>query len=228
MKLTKANVKHNRRFHELPEAERLEFLLRSYSEVFPQGEIHRGEFTPVDVDLSKLDKGSNRDERFAERDKLNSNIDRLNFLMTRLNMTGNPQYEDQIRELALLRFEYMFMAGDSELTQNPKLVADFFRKRGKPELIRPIFSRMGAKATEYEHLAERIIDNPVFVEHVGEDTTGYRFRTRLHVLLEDEDYSKEQAAAKLMDEGFNLVTNDFNRWYKSEKSFDVKIGEKKL
>lgn len=226
MKLTKASIKHNRKFHRLPEDRRLEFLLNAYSQVFPKDESQRGEFTLADVDISRLDKGSNRDERFAERDKLNSNIDRLNFLMTRLNMAGNPQYEEQVRELALLRFEYMFMAGDNELTQDPRLVVDFFRKRGKPELIKPVLSRMGEKATEYEHLAERIIDNPVFKENVGTDTAQYKFRTRLHVLVEDEDFSKEQAAAKLMGEGFDLTANDFNRWYKAEKNLDVKLGDK--
>jgi hypothetical protein len=221
MKLREVNKEHNRRFHELPTCERIEFLQRAYAEVFPQSENQKGEFTPPDP--TRFPVSLSREDRAALQDTAN----KLNFLMTRFNMERSPAFENRVRELALLRFEYLFLIGDPGLTQNPELVANFFTKRGKPELIRPALERMGAHAVDYEHLAERTIDHPVFKRELGLDAVIYKFRSRLHILVEDNDYSKEQAAAALIDEGFDLKVCDFNRWFKVESDFNLKLGDKK-
>lgn len=223
MKLVEANKEHNRRFHELPADQRVDFLLKSYSEVFATDDTQKGEFTPPKLSPESFSGKVSREERSVLYDAANN----LNFLMTRFNMLGDPQYEEHVKELALLRFEYLFLMGRSELTQDPQMVVNFYFKRGKRELIRPALERMGEKATEFEHLAERIIDSPVFEEHVGENTTTYKFRTRLHTLVEDDDYSKEQAATALIDEGFDVVACDFNKWYRFETDFKLQMGDKR-
>ncbi|MBI4144223.1 hypothetical protein HY486_03165 [Candidatus Woesearchaeota archaeon] len=222
MKLTEANKEQNRRFHELPENQREDFLLKCYSQVFATDNAHKGEFTPPQLSPETI---SNKASRY-EMHTLNLAITNLNFLMTRMSMLEKPKYEEQIRELALLKFEYMFLTGKSELTQNPQLAADFFLKRRKQECIRPALERMGEDATDCEYLAEKTIDTPVFQQHVGKDTKTYKFRTRLHAIIEEEDCDKKQAARMLMSEGFDLIGCDFNRWYKFESDSNVSSGEK--
>lgn len=219
MKLQESNKEHNRRFHELTGHQRVEFLQQAYSEVIQQS---IGEFTPMRISPEAMAARPGRDDRTA----LNDTANKLNFLMTRFNMERSPEYEGQVRELALLRFEYLFLAGDTDFTQDPQLVADFFSKRGKPELTHTALARMGEHAVDYEHLAERIIDHPAFQEHLGPEATIYKFRSRLHILIEDEDFSKEQAATALIREGFDLQGCDFNRWFKFESDFSIKIGDK--
>ena len=158
MRLYEANREQNRRFHELPDEQKIPFLLKGYSEVFAKDDEQKGDFTPPTLSPDALSRNIRRDEGAA----LFNAINNLNFLMTRFNMLRDAQYETHIRELALLRFEYMLLAGETELTYNPKLVADFYARRGKPALIRPALERMGEDATEYEHLAKRIIESPVF------------------------------------------------------------------
>ncbi len=222
MKLREANKDRNRRFHFLPEEKKIGLLLRGYAEVFPKGNSGIvGNFTPVDTSTLQPEGKTNQ----AENVKIIRTINNLNFLMTRFNMLNRPEYEENLKELALLRFEYMFLTGDLGYTQNPALVVDFFRRRDKPNLARLALRRMGEDAVDYEHLAERVIENPVFQENISEDTLKYKFRARLHALVKDEDYSKEQAAATLIDEGFDLATCDFNRWYASEQDFNIGIGK---
>lgn len=222
MKLREENKEQNRKFHELAVEQRVDLLHHAYAEVFASGDTPKGEFTPFGVSAETLSPRVGREERAALQDTAN----KLNFLMTRYNMLGDAAFEGRVRELALLRFEYLFLMGDAEFTQDPELVADFFSKRGKPELVRPVLERLGEHAVEYEHLAERIIDHPIFCRVLGDSALAYRFRSRLHILLNDFDYSKEQAARALMKEGFDLQACDFNRWYKCEQDFGMKRGEK--
>lgn len=218
MKLVESNKQLNRKFHEMTPGEQVKYLLKAYSQVFAKTKKQRGKFTPAE--LASLGKKGGRE-------KLQPSIDNLNFLMTRFNMLNNPQYEEYVRTLALLRFEYIFFKGESENTQDPKLVADFFKRRGKSELIRPVLERMGGTAVNYDFLAEKIIDSPVFLENVGKDTQEYKFRNRLHGLIHDEDFSKEQTAAALMDEGFDLLELDFNKWYAFDKDYNLSSGRNK-
>src|SRR3989338_9701930 len=147
MKLTQANKKLNRRFHELPEEEKMSFLLRAYSQVYPTTHEQEGEFTPPKIDEKfKGGKPKSREEKRPIWDA----IDNLNFLMTRFNMIHKPEYEEYIRNLALLRFDYLILSGKTEDTQNVGLVAKYFMKRGKREWIRPAFENMGEHGVDYD------------------------------------------------------------------------------
>ncbi len=221
MKLTEANKQLNRRFHELPENEREPFLLRAYSQVFPTAPEQGGEFTPPKIDDKfKGGKLKNREEKRHIWDT----IDNLNFLMTRFNMLHNPQYEEQIRNLALLRFDYILLSGNTEYTQNVGLVAKYFMKRGKKEWIRPAFENMGEHGVNYDFIAEDTINSPIFAEQVP-NAKEFKFRARLHTLLHDEEYEKDEAASILMKEGYNLVEMDFNKWIAFDKDYRYGLGE---
>jgi hypothetical protein len=221
MKLQESNTNHNRRFHELPSDQRVPFLLQAYSEALARADSERGEFTPVALSPEKMAGPVSREEKDALLDSAN----KLNFLMARFTMERNPEYEGHIKELSLLRFEYLLLRGDLALSHDPQLIADFFTARGKPELIRPALERLGEEVIE-TIVAGPLLDHPVFEQHVGDKTTVYRFRTRLHLLLKCEDYSKEQAAETLLSEGFDLHACDFNRWFATESDFKIQLGEK--
>src|SRR3989338_2788112 len=124
MKLTEASKAQNREFHELAQSDQVKFLVKSYCEVFATDAANKGEFTQGSLNLEKSVLSAN------EQSAILSSADSLNFLMTRFNMLNDSQYEGHVRELALLRFEYLFLAGDTDITQDPALVANFFQKRG--------------------------------------------------------------------------------------------------
>jgi len=221
MKLTQANKKLNRRFHELPEEEKMSFLLRAYSQVYPTTHEQEGEFTPPKIDEKfKGGKPKSREEKRPIWDA----IDNLNFLMTRFNMIHKPEYEEYIRNLALLRFDYLILSGKTEDTQNVGLVAKYFMKRGKREWIRPAFENMGEHGVDYDFIAENTIDSPIFAEQVP-NAKEFKFRARLHALLHDEEYGREEAASALMKEGYNLVEMDFNKWMAFDKDYRFGLGE---
>lgn len=216
MKLRGENKELNRRFHELAEEERIEFLLDGYQQTFSD---KGGEFTPMEV----TPEIAARDLTNEERGDFSDTINNLNFFMTRLNMEG--RYESLVEDLCLLYWEYIFFAGDTEQVQDIELVAEFFEKRNKLEYIKPVFERMGERALDYNFLAEKIIAHPLFEKHVGRETATYKFRARIHDLVDGYDFSKDQTAAALAKDGFDLNARDFNKWYAVEKDWDLRRSQ---
>src|SRR5262249_2068694 len=145
MKLNEANKPDNRKFHELPISGRAEYLEQLYQQVYPLDENQRGEFTPAELPSEVFDGKITREQK----QEFAATADKLNFLMTRLNMQGDPKLEGMVREVAKLRFEYLFLAEGYTLTQNPELIANFFVKRGKEALVRPVLAMFGEDAIRY-------------------------------------------------------------------------------
>ncbi len=229
MRLLPNNKELNRKFHLMSENKQLEFLLNGYSQVFPESTMQKirnlgRTFRKLRVKPEELAKRKNH----PLIRKINGYADKLNFLMSRFNMLNDPKYEKHIKNLCLLRWEYLFMKSDTDQTQDVDLVVDFFEKRGKPEYIIPVLHRMGEKAVNWDHLAQIIIKHPELEKYLGEEEKKvYELRTLLHDLVSDRDYSKEQAAEFLLKKGYDLIELDFNKWYAFEDDFSINLGDTK-
>ncbi len=220
MRLVEGNKELNRRFHDMPQGQRLEFLLQGYGQVMAQpGSPQAGEFTPRTVDAAAIPGLNTRSVQSAQNT--------VNFFMSRLNMLHDPSHESKIQDLCLKWWEYNFVIAESNDTRDVQLITNFFSKRGKPEMIRPVLEEIAESLVDYDHALEPVLDHALFHVHVGQYATQvYRLRMRLHALMDGQNYTKDQAAAALIDEGFNLKALDFNQCYAAEKDYEIKQGRK--
>lgn len=198
-------------------------LQRTDSEVPAKDDTTRGQFTPVPLSSEKMTGWISKKEERALLDA----AAQLKSLMTTLNKESGPSCDHRVKELTLLRFEYLLLRGDFTFSLDPQLIADFFTARKKDDFIRPALERLAEKTIPYPFIASELLDHPIFKKYSGTSPDVYKLRARLNTLVTDKGYSKEKAAVTLLSEGFDLEKCDFNRWFATGCDANVQTGNKR-
>ncbi len=137
---------------------------------------------------------------------------------------ADPAFNALVTEISLLSWQDSLGKGDD--TFNPDMVARFLESREMDP--GEISSRMYKMAeTALKHDKEEVFSSPALSRYLSsEDLQQYRFRCALHNLVIGSK-SRDEAARRLMNEGYDLKACDFNKWYAKEVQYNVDDEERR-